>query len=160
MASSHPLGDEKDWVANDPVGVATNSAQRDEPDSEAESGDSDGSPNEIDLEKQKQLDQKKSELPALSRLQTQASQLTQVTTRPEEPQQQTRKLTWSQRINPLKRHPPPVPTERSVSREYSANIFSKITFQWVNPLMTVSSSLAQRGSSLNADHVDRLRTAA
>lgn len=53
------------------------------------------------------------------------------------------KQTWAEKINPLKRkHKPPVPTERSVSREYKANFFSQLTFQWMAPLMSVSIFLA------------------
>nr|POE63715.1 oligomycin resistance atp-dependent permease yor1 [Quercus suber] len=49
-----------------------------------------------------------------------------------------RKRTWGERINPLKRKTlPPVPKERSVSREYHAGFFSILTFQWMAPLMTV-----------------------
>lgn len=47
------------------------------------------------------------------------------------------KSPWFNRINPLKRNPPPVPEERIVSREYSAGFFSKLTFHWIQPLMTV-----------------------
>ena len=32
---------------------------------------------------------------------------------------------------------PPIPSERGQSREYTANIFSKITFQWMTPLMNM-----------------------
>ncbi|KAK2746674.1 hypothetical protein FQN57_003018 [Myotisia sp. PD_48] len=46
------------------------------------------------------------------------------------------KLPWRKRLNPLRlRKPPPVPTERSISREYDAGILSKMTFQWMSPLM-------------------------
>lgn len=45
---------------------------------------------------------------------------------------------WYDKINPLKmRTIPPVPEERIVSREHGANFFSKLTFQWMAPLMTV-----------------------
>ncbi|KAL9112429.1 MAG: hypothetical protein Q9227_003271 [Pyrenula ochraceoflavens] len=45
---------------------------------------------------------------------------------------------WYKKLNPLKRRKkPPVPAERSVSREYSAGFLSLLTFQWMNPLMTV-----------------------
>ncbi|KAI9668256.1 MAG: hypothetical protein M1821_001076 [Bathelium mastoideum] len=48
------------------------------------------------------------------------------------------KRSWGERLNPLKsKHKPPVPSERQPSREYSANIFSIITFQWISPLMRV-----------------------
>lgn len=45
---------------------------------------------------------------------------------------------WYKRLNPLKRSTkPPVPKERIVSREYSASFLSKLTFQWMSPLMSV-----------------------
>jgi ATP-binding cassette, subfamily C (CFTR/MRP), member 1 len=45
---------------------------------------------------------------------------------------------WYDRINPLKRRkPPPVPEDRIVSREYGAPFLSLLTFQWMNPVMTV-----------------------
>lgn len=46
---------------------------------------------------------------------------------------------WYKRLNPLKsRHKPPVPKERTVSREYGASFLSALTFQWMAPLMRVS----------------------
>lgn len=51
-----------------------------------------------------------------------------------EPRQRT---TW-QKINPLKhKHLPPVPEQRRPSREATAGFFSKLTFQWISPLMSV-----------------------
>ncbi len=48
------------------------------------------------------------------------------------------KMPWYDRINPLKRRQaPPVPKERIVSREYGASFLSLVTFQWMNPVMTV-----------------------
>jgi ATP-binding cassette subfamily C (CFTR/MRP) protein 1 len=45
---------------------------------------------------------------------------------------------WYKRLNPLKRSKkPPVPKERTVSREYGASFFSLLTFHWMAPLMTV-----------------------
>ncbi|KAG8405028.1 ATP-binding cassette transporter yor1 [Metarhizium acridum] len=44
---------------------------------------------------------------------------------------------WYRQINPLRwGGVPPVPKERIVSREYTAGFFSKLTFQWMTPLMT------------------------
>jgi len=71
---------------------------------------------------------------------TTASELTEVTTvtttassRPQEPV----KKSWYHKINPLRYGKvPPVPKERVVSREHTANFFSMLTFQWINPLMT------------------------
>ena len=51
------------------------------------------------------------------------------------------KKPWYKRLNPLKRsRKPPVPKERIVSREYGANFFSMLTFQWMAPIMSVWSS--------------------
>ena len=48
------------------------------------------------------------------------------------------KMPWYDRINPIKRRTaPPVPKERTVSREYGASFLSLTTFQWMNPVMTV-----------------------
>ncbi|KND93889.1 Oligomycin resistance ATP-dependent permease YOR1 [Tolypocladium ophioglossoides CBS 100239] len=44
---------------------------------------------------------------------------------------------WYSRVNPLRWGGiPRVPDERIVSREYRAGFFSKLTFQWMTPLMT------------------------
>jgi ATP-binding cassette subfamily C (CFTR/MRP) protein 1 len=46
---------------------------------------------------------------------------------------------WHKKLNPLRwGGAPPVPTEKTVSREYGASFFSLITFQWMAPLMHVS----------------------
>ncbi|RVX68489.1 hypothetical protein B0A52_07913 [Exophiala mesophila] len=51
---------------------------------------------------------------------------------------QKRPLPWYHKINPLKYgDPAPLPEERSVCPEYNAGFFSLLTFQWMNPLMTV-----------------------
>lgn len=48
------------------------------------------------------------------------------------------KKKWHQRLNPLRwQTPPPVPDERTPSREYGASFFNIITFQWMSPLMRV-----------------------
>ncbi|KAH0552967.1 hypothetical protein GP486_006837, partial [Trichoglossum hirsutum] len=45
---------------------------------------------------------------------------------------------WSETLNPLKWGArPPVPRERSVSQEHNASFLSKVTFQWMAPLMRV-----------------------
>lgn len=43
--------------------------------------------------------------------------------------------TWWQ--NPLKRNPPDPPKERSVSREWDANLLSQLTFWWANGILAV-----------------------
>lgn len=46
---------------------------------------------------------------------------------------------WYKKLNPLRWGGiPPVPAERTVSREYKAGFFSVLTFQWMAPLMNVS----------------------
>ena len=56
----------------------------------------------------------------------------------ETPETRPRKRTWAEKINPLKRkNPPPVPERRTPSREKTAGFFSRLTFQWISPLMTV-----------------------
>lgn len=46
---------------------------------------------------------------------------------------------WYRRLNPLKRRrKPPVPDERTVSPEYRASWLSRLTFQWMAPMMRVS----------------------
>lgn len=53
---------------------------------------------------------------------------------PEE--EKSRRKWW----NPLRwQTPPPVPDERTPSKEYGASFFSIISFQWMSPLMRVSS---------------------
>ena len=123
--------DEKDWEQNDPVGVATNSAEHHEADFK-EPSDSDSSPDEVEFEKHESKI-----LPTVVRTQTTSTELTTVSDKTTEPETQ-KKLPWSKRLNPLKRNPPPVPKERQQSREYTANFFSKLTFQWISPLMSVS----------------------
>ena len=44
---------------------------------------------------------------------------------------------WYKRLNPLKKSiKPPIPKERTVSREYGASFLSLLTFQWMAPLMS------------------------
>ncbi|CAD0110783.1 unnamed protein product [Aureobasidium uvarum] len=51
---------------------------------------------------------------------------------------ETEKQTWSEKINPFKRkHKPQIPAEQGESREYKANFFSHLTFQWMAPMMSV-----------------------
>lgn len=52
---------------------------------------------------------------------------------------QPKNLPWHKKLNPLKwGGVPPVPEERIVSREHGASFFSKLVFNWMTPLMTVS----------------------
>lgn len=46
---------------------------------------------------------------------------------------------WYKKLNPMRWGGiPEIPKERIVSREYQAGFFSRLTFYWMNPLMTVS----------------------
>lgn len=48
------------------------------------------------------------------------------------------KRSWSEKINPLKKkNVPRIPDERAVCPEYKATFFSRLTFQWMAPLMSV-----------------------
>ncbi|OAT11924.1 ATPase [Blastomyces gilchristii SLH14081] len=45
--------------------------------------------------------------------------------------------TWYQQLNPFRwRQIPPIPTERTISKEHGAGYLSLITFQWMSSLMT------------------------
>lgn len=77
--------------------------------------------------------------PEILRTQSQATSTSRVSSEaPGTQDPTTRKRTWGEKINPLKRKKlPPVPKERIYSREYTAGFFSKLTFQWIAPIMTV-----------------------
>ena len=127
------MADEKDWEKNGPVGVVAKGAEEHAVDSEAkEPSDSESFPDEVEFEKQESKI-----LPAAVRTQTTSTEITTVSEKTTESETK-KKLPLSKRLNPLKRNPPPVPAERQPSREYSANFFSKLTFQWISPLMSVS----------------------
>lgn len=52
---------------------------------------------------------------------------------------------WHKKLNPLRwGSPPPVPEKQIKSREHDAGFLSKLTFQWMGPLMHVSLSLILR----------------
>jgi hypothetical protein len=72
----------------------------------------------------------------LSRTQSATSAFTDVS-EDSEPKSSIRRRKWY-RTNPLKWGPrPPVPKEREVCPEYTAGIFSRLTWQWMQPLMNV-----------------------
>jgi ATP-binding cassette subfamily C (CFTR/MRP) protein 1 len=57
----------------------------------------------------------------------------------------TGKKKWYKRANPLKwGTKPEVPKTREVSPEYHAGFFSRLTFQWMAPIMTVCNVLDGR----------------
>jgi hypothetical protein len=72
----------------------------------------------------------------LSRTQSATSAFTDVS-EDSEPKSSIRRRKWY-RTNPLKWGPrPPVPKEREVCPEYTAGILSRLTWQWMQPLMNV-----------------------
>ncbi|KAJ4249461.1 ATP-binding cassette transporter yor1 [Fusarium torreyae] len=63
---------------------------------------------------------------------TEASTITPATSGPKPPQ----KKSWRRKLNPLRWGSlPPVPEKPMQSREHDAGFFSKLTFQWMGPLM-------------------------
>ena len=77
--------------------------------------------------------------PPMNRMQSSATTATTMSdiSQIESLNQQPKKRKWYAWLTLRHRHVPPVPRERELSREYKANIFSKLTFQWISPLMTV-----------------------
>jgi ATP-binding cassette subfamily C (CFTR/MRP) protein 1 len=127
-------GDEKDMKELDPVGIATNSEIHPAEDRDDSSEDEVA----IALDPEKNAAHHTKNLTTtteLSRTRTDATSMTEVT-EAADPTKDTRSR-WK-RWNPLKRKPPPIPEIRGVSREYTANFWSMLTFQWVTPIMTVS----------------------
>ena len=50
---------------------------------------------------------------------------------------------WYKKLNPLRWGAiPPIPTEPIVSREANAGFWSKLTFTWMGPLMTISQNIS------------------
>ncbi len=119
--------------------------------------DSEGPPSSVshyddpedEIRKQEEPDEKRAEREELKRSQsyaTDASGLTRTTTRQSAlPSQKP----WYKTPNPLRWGPiPPVPKERQVSREYEAGFFSRLTFQWMAPLMSVGKPCLYQYSSM------------
>lgn len=72
----------------------------------------------------------------LSRLQSGTSAITDISDTESDAKSSVRRRKW--RLNPLKWGPkPPIPKERQVCPEYSAGIFSRLTWHWMQPLMNV-----------------------
>lgn len=92
------------------------------------------------IEKEKRLpaSRKQSVYSNLEKVETTATNFTDASDAVPEVEQPKEKVSWHRRYNPLRRGKvPPVPEERTVSREYNASFLSLLTFQWINPLMTV-----------------------
>lgn len=73
---------------------------------------------------------------SLQRMQSGSSAFTDVSEE-SDAKSSIRRKKWY-RTNPLKWGPvPPVPKQREVSPEYTAGVFSRLTWQWMQPLMNV-----------------------
>lgn len=60
------------------------------------------------------------------------------------------KKKWYRSLNPLRwQTPPPVPEERTPSKEYGASFLSVVSFQWMSPLMRVRPSLGSKKREVN-----------
>lgn len=96
---------------------------------------------EDEIRRNEESEKQRSEREEIKRTQsyaTDASGITRTTTRQSV---NANRKPWYKTPNPLRWGPiPPVPTERQVTREYKAGIFSKVTFQWMAPLMNVRAS--------------------
>ena len=120
--------EQTEYASADPVAAAHQTAEPEpvntEPLKYVES-DSDGSASD---------QEKKDGRPDVSRTLTATTTTSTVTV---ESHANNRKKPWYKRLNPLKRSvKPPVPKERTVSREYGAPFLSLLTFQWMAPLMS------------------------
>ncbi|KAL8773161.1 MAG: hypothetical protein Q9209_001837 [Squamulea sp. 1 TL-2023] len=125
---SNPGGQEKEYASTDPVGSAndTNTAEplATEP-LQSVVSDTDSSSNAA-TEKER---------PLADRTLTTTTTRSSITVGPQEVET-GEKRPWYRRLNPLKtRVPPAIPNERVVSREYNAGLWSRLTWQWMAPLM-------------------------
>ena len=136
VSMAAPQDPEKDLKELDPVGInTTNPAPHSQPiASPAQSSSSGDSVYDIDGDEKPHVSEKATR-PTLTRLQSSATGISEVSQAAP-----PKKRTLWERINPLKRNPPPVPETRGPSREHNAGFFSALTFQWVTPLMKVRSS--------------------
>lgn len=117
-------------VSTDPVG-AVNSTNTSEPVAteplQVVISDSDNSSNATE----------KKERPFVDRTLTTTTTRSSVTVEPIADERPIRKP-WYKNLNPLKTGtPPPIPKERVVSREYHASLLSRLTWQWMAPIMHV-----------------------
>ncbi|KAL9597789.1 MAG: hypothetical protein Q9219_004916 [cf. Caloplaca sp. 3 TL-2023] len=121
---------EKEYASTDPVGDAnaTHSAEpvATEP-LQTVVSDSDSSSNATE----------KKERPFVDRTLTTTTTRSSVTVESKADEDPVRKP-WYKSLNPLKKKtPPPIPKERIVSREYNAGLLSRLTWQWMAPIMHV-----------------------
>ncbi|ORY11233.1 P-loop containing nucleoside triphosphate hydrolase protein [Clohesyomyces aquaticus] len=132
MSSSSYDDKEKEWRLNDPE-VAATSTKEYEP-IRTEPLESVGAGKEVEANVET-----RSARGNLSRLQSSTSGVTEYSDDLSSAKSsRSKKKKWYKNMNPLKwRETPPIPASRGMSREYNANFFSLLTFQWMAPLMTV-----------------------
>jgi hypothetical protein len=128
---------EKEWEENDPMTAGYTTTQPETVATQPIIADSDQESSSVDEKNDKNgKEVGEAVVPVMSRRSVATSK-----TADSEIDQPIVKRSWASRLNPLKRNAPPVPKERIISREFSANWASRLIFQWVHPLMTVSCSL-------------------
>ena len=125
--------EEKEFASTDPVGAAHQTTEPEpvatEPLKYVESDLSESSSDQENNEKEK-------DRPEVSRTLT-ANTTTSTMTAESIANEVKRKKPWYKRLNPLKKSvKPPIPKERTTSREYGASFLSLLTFQWMAPLMS------------------------
>lgn len=100
---------------------------------------------EKELNQETQLDPERGlQRPELDRSRSTWTESSAVTETKSVPQSIKRRK-WYTTANPLRWGKiEPVPKERQVSREYGAGFFSKLTFQWMAPIMNVSREYKNR----------------
>lgn len=131
-------GEEKELQSTDPVGAA-NATNTSEPVAteplEYVVSESESSISEREKEPEKRVARTTT---ARTTSTTGASALSTQGDETKSTEETSTKKAWYKRLNPLKgSHKPPVPKERVVSREHEAGFFSRLTFQWMSPLMRV-----------------------
>ena len=121
---------EKEYTSTDPIGASNEANSVDQPVAteplQQVVSDSASSSNE-----------KKDERPEANRTLTTTTTKSTLSTEDPDPDLKPQKP-WFKRLNPLKpSKTPPVPKERTVSKEYGASFLSLLTFQWMAPIMRV-----------------------
>jgi ATP-binding cassette, subfamily C (CFTR/MRP), member 1 len=95
---------------------------------------------DLPLDSNEDPEKQSSQRPTVSRYTTNASGKTTDAESAFTADEAPKKRTFWQKINPMKRNQViPVPKEKTVSPEGSTGIFSTYTFNWIAPLMAVSS---------------------
>ena len=137
-------GPEKAYGPTDPI-AASNATETDEPlDVDGKEKDLiDSSPGDTSShsgseEEEHTGEEKRADLQQTRSYATTTSAVTRTESNVEQPNKR-----WYKKLNPLRWGGiPPVPETRQVSREYNAPFLSLVYFQWMAPLMTVSTALA------------------